>query len=401
MTSRSEVALSAGEAPAEPGPPARETIYSRMEVDFRRRSAFLKESLKTPSIKNVLYLYDHLDYSTFRYRAYNVCQALEDSPSVRAHFFFRAEIEGLRRYLPHVDACVMVRLRWSPEVDTLLGHLGGLRKKVYFDVDDLVFDNRYLPLLMNTVSLDMSDQATLDTWFGYVGRLDRVAGVCDGHLCTNDYLAGKLREKYGKEVRIIPNLLNREQAEFSASLMRRPRRRGPGLRIGYFSGSPSHNNDFYTVAGEVGEFLRRHDDAHLQVVGFLDLPPEFAALAGEGRVTVEPLKTYLDLQESIWSVDVNIVPLIVNDFTHSKSELKYFESAVVGVPTIASKTYSYAAAIRHGENGFLCDPGEWLGTLEALYEGQRLDATTLAEVALPTYLNLRRRHDIEVTLLQL
>lgn len=401
MTSRSEVAIPAGEVAVRPGQPARETIYSRAEVDFGVRAAFLKLSLKTPSIKNILYLYDHLDYSTFRYRAYNVCQALEGSPSVRAHFFFRGEIQGLRRYLPHVDACVLVRLRWSPEVDSLLGHLGALGKKVYWDVDDLVFDNRYLPLLMNTVSLDLSDEATLDDWFGYVGRLDRVASVCDGHLCTNEYLAGKLREKYGKGVRIVPNLLNLEQAELSATLMRRSRRRGPGFRIGYFSGSPSHNNDFYTVAGEVAAFLRRHDDAHLRVVGFLDLPPAYASLAGAGRITCEPLKPYTDLQESIWSVDVNLVPLIVNDFTHCKSELKYFEAAVVGVPTIASKIYSYKAAIRHGENGFLCDPGEWLDTLEALYEGKGLDADALAEEALDRYLNLRRRHDIEATLLQL
>ena len=52
--------------------------------------------------------------------------------------------------------------------------------------------------------------------------------------------------------------------------------------------------------------------------------------------------------------DINIAPLEVgNRFCEAKSELKFFEAALVGVPTIASPTCTYGAAIRHGESGFL------------------------------------------------
>ena len=53
------------------------------------------------------------------------------------------------------------------------------------------------------------------------------------------------------------------------------------------------------------------------------------------------------------------MPLQYNAFTNCKSELKYFEAAVVGTQTIASPMFTYARAIRHGENGYLAQAHQW------------------------------------------
>jgi glycosyltransferase involved in cell wall biosynthesis len=217
-------------------------------------------------------------------------------------------------------------------------------------------------------------------------RINKTASLCDGFTCTNEFLADRLRERYGRIVRVMPNLMNREQAEVSAQLVARGRPRRGRFLVGYFSGSPSHDNDFLGISEELLEFLRHRDDAELTVVGYLNLPPGFEALQTAGRVHCEPLKGYVELQESIWAADVSIVPLTVNDFTNCKSELKYFEAAAVGVPTIASRTHSYCQAIRHGDNGLLCEPGEWLKALETVYEGWRPDPSGLAAEARSRYL---------------
>lgn len=46
------------------------------------------------------------------------------------------------------------------------------------------------------------------------------------------------------------------------------------------------------------------------------------------------------------------------EFTNSKSELKYFEAAIVRTQTIATQTPTYGEAIKDGYNGYLAPPGE-------------------------------------------
>jgi glycosyltransferase involved in cell wall biosynthesis len=54
-------------------------------------------------------------------------------------------------------------------------------------------------------------------------------------------------------------------------------------------------------------------------------------------------------------------------FCNAKSELKYFEQALIGVPVIASPTAPYRECITHGVNGLLAnDTEEWTDALEKL-----------------------------------
>ena len=52
-----------------------------------------------------------------------------------------------------------------------------------------------------------------------------------------------------------------------------------------------------------------------------------------------------------------------NAFTNCKSELKYFEAAVVDTVTVATPTYTFSRVLRHGENGFLARAHDWYDVL--------------------------------------
>ena len=52
-------------------------------------------------------------------------------------------------------------------------------------------------------------------------------------------------------------------------------------------------------------------------------------------------------------MDINLIPLVINPFTEAKSDLKYDESALVEVPSVASPTVVYQSCIEPGSNGFL------------------------------------------------
>ena len=104
----------------------------------------------------------------------------------------------------------------------------------------------------------------------------------------------------------------------------------------------------------------------LRIVGYLDLKDELSN--HRSRIEFVPFQDFINLQAVIGSTEINIAPLQDNVFTNCKSELKYFEAAVVGTVTIASPTYSFARAIDHGTNGFLANSHEWFNRLQEVIE---------------------------------
>jgi len=73
-------------------------------------------------------------------------------------------------------------------------------------------------------------------------------------------------------------------------------------------------------------------------------------------------------------IDINLAPLeLGNPFCEGKSELKFFEAALAGVPTVASATETYAAAVEDGVSGFVArDAVEWRNALEFLVTSESL-----------------------------
>ena len=69
-------------------------------------------------------------------------------------------------------------------------------------------------------------------------------------------------------------------------------------------------------------------------------------------------------------MDLNIVPLINNDFTNCKSELKFFEASIVGTLTCASPSNCFENCIQNGQTGFMCEEGDWYPTLEKIFKGE-------------------------------
>ncbi|MDK2813942.1 MAG: hypothetical protein PWQ08_1197 [Clostridiales bacterium] len=319
--------------------------------------------------KVALLCYRAADNSTFRYRCYNVMQASQKSKEWGAVYFFQNEIEQLKVLLPQASLLVFTRVGWSIELESLAIFAKQKKVPVLFDVDDYVFNIDIVKLLANTLAVDLEIEENCNYWFSYIGRIQKMASMAQGFITTNEYLGKKLQKKFGKEYCIIPNSLNEEQLVVSAMLAKQKAAQfsAKPFTIGYFSGTPSHENDFRECQGELVEFLKTYPGTRLLVVGFMTFSPEVEKLVEQGNIQRVPLVDFIELQKLIAQVDVNIVPLINNSFTNCKSELKYFEAAVVDTITVATPTYTYRKAIKHGENGYLCNPGQWYHTLEDIY----------------------------------
>lgn len=319
--------------------------------------------------KITMLIYEAPDTSTFRYRGYNILRATEKSSKWQSVYFFLNEIDKILEYLPIVDLLVVIRVKWIHNIDQIIYRAKEQKVKVLFDVDDLIFDINYLNMVTNTLNVNFSGERDYEFWFAHIGRIGYTASKADGFITTNKFLGERLKEKYNKPYNIIINSLNSEQINASeklVSIKKKQKSKRP-FTIGYFSGTPSHINDFKTVYLEIIELLNEFQDMQLNVVGFMDFPKEMKSLIDSKRVKFTPLVDFVELQRLIAQVDINIVPLVNNTFTNCKSELKFFEAAIVDTVTLATPTFTYKNSITDGVNGFLCNPGQWYEKIKRIY----------------------------------
>ena len=136
--------------------------------------------------------------------------------------------------------------------------------------------------------------------------------------------------------------------------------------IAYLSGSRTHQRDFVECEAALLDIMERYPHVRFRLVGYLDLGPGWDKY--RERIERVDFLPQADLLYCIAETDINLAPLeLGNPFCEAKSELKFFEAGLIGVPTIASATEPFAAAIEDGVSGFLArGEAEWCTALDLL-----------------------------------
>lgn len=335
------------------------TVYDRLQ--------FLgKEKIK------IVYIYEKPDNSTFRYRVYNMCEVLNKSAQFSAMYLFVSELDFLLKYIERVDFIVLVRVRWSIELDKVFLKAAKKNIKVYFDVDDLIYDINQIPLIMAALGIKESEYS-YNYWFSYISRISFAAKSANYCITTNGFLAKKITDFFKKECFCVKNFINQEQmivSEKLSDLKSTLPNNNESILIGYFSGSPSHNNDFKEISSALYSVMEKDKRIKLRLVGYLDVPNNLREYVKNKRIEHIAIQNYLDLQVKIAECDINLIPLLNNDFTNCKSEIKYFEASIVKVETIATPTFVYKKIIQDGNNGYLAAPWQWDEKIQYVIENR-------------------------------
>ncbi len=329
------------------------------DVPFEERIAAL-----TAKSRRIAYFYGRPDTSTFRYRVFNMVEALEAAPDldISASWFTWDDLWTAESFLDRADVLVLCRVSYEANVHRLITRARARGLPILFDIDDLIFDTDYTHLIVETLDQEMHEDKTWLHWFGLIGRVGATLRQCDGAIVTNQILAEKVRQfAPWIDARVVPNFLNRRQQRISCDIYNAKSNSGFArdgqVCAGYFSGTPTHNRDFAIVAQTLARLLGEYPQLTLRVVGFLE--PKGALLKHKSRIEVFPLQDFLNLQRLIGQVEINIAPLQMNEFTNCKSELKYFEAAIAGTLTIATPTFTFERAIRDGETALLAPAQGW------------------------------------------
>ncbi len=101
----------------------------------------------------------------------------------------------------------------------------------------------------------------------------------------------------------------------------------------YLPGSPSHDRDFAVIEDVLAEFLRRHDDVALEVVGYLNFD---RAKFPRDRVAHRPKVAYEDFPAVLLSTWVNLAPVAPTAYGLARSPIKLREASAFGVPTLSN-----------------------------------------------------------------
>ena len=321
----------------------------------------------------IAYFYEEPNNSTFRYRAYNMCQALNhgNDDSFSASYFFISDLGMVNIIAELADMLVVCRSRYCNNIGHLISIFHAKGKRVLFDIDDLIFDTEYTHLILNSLDQNLALSQTWDHMFAYIARMGETLKLCDGALTTNLYLANKISEFSGLQAKVIPNFINKEQLDISDAVYNRKVSSSffseGKITFGYFSGSPSHNLDYAMIVPAMEQILSENPNTALLVVGYIDIGHTLSRFGD--RVARQPFHDYVNLQQLIGSVEFNLMPLQNNVFTSCKSELKYFEAAIVGTLSIASPSYTYSMAIQDGENGYISKSHQWTNKIQTAING--------------------------------
>jgi glycosyltransferase involved in cell wall biosynthesis len=302
------------------------------------------------------------DVATMRYRAHNLIEALAPD-GLEGTFVSQEEIRAQMPAILSHDLIVLVRRMRDDAVTTLIGLARRRGLPIVYDIDDYIFDPWVMPYI--EAFQHMGDQAKVLRFMDETGAcLD----LCDYFTGSTAYLADRATA-LGKDSFVIRNGLNAVQLALSrlALEQRSLHRRDPETRVGYFSGSKSHQADFRVAYPALMRLLGERRDVRLVIVGHVDLGV-FPGLAPfMDQIELLPVRHWSELPAAIAAVDVNIIPLDLTPFNEGKSNLKYFEAGVVEVPSIASPTRINQDNISHGHNGLLARTAdEWYDGLKEL-----------------------------------
>lgn len=344
------------------------TGVARKTVSYIHTAKVRKQQLKYigKTYKDVLFI-NGCDYNALphppRYRVQHQMEQLKaNNIDCDENFYLHLSLEQVRNY----RVFVIFRCPYTEELGEFIRLAKELNKTVIYDIDDLVIDTKYTDTIKYLDTMSPEERKGYDEG---VRNMQKVLKMCDAAITTTERMAEELKH-YVPKVFINRNTASEEMLQLSEEaykkiIAEKTAEERKTVKLGYFSGSITHNDDFILIQPAVAKIMEKYPQTELHIAGILDIPKELEAF--KERVIAHPFTDWKKLPEMIASMDINLAPLEESIFNEAKSENKWVEAALVRVPTIASNLGAFKRMIEHNKTGILantCD--EWYEGLESL-----------------------------------
>ncbi|TXM94241.1 glycosyltransferase [Methylobacterium sp. WL116] len=279
--------------------------------------------------------------------------------------FRHSEGESCRLALDRACAAIFYRVYGFPEVMHAILYARALGIPTIYEIDDLLFDPAYYPDPFESFEGQITSAEYRGLQYG-VPLFRYAMRQCEVGLASTPALAQAMRPLVRSGVcHVLRNGLDERNAPFL------DRARMPfctsAVTIFYGSGTKAHNRDFTDIAAPaLLEVLGRHPHVRLVIAGYLLLDERFGPMADR----ILQLGFTSDVSaywETLSGADINLAVLTPSPMSDAKSEIKWLEAAMCGIPSVVSATRTYREILVDGEDAFLArTPQDWSRVLDAL-----------------------------------
>jgi glycosyltransferase involved in cell wall biosynthesis len=264
------------------------------------------------------------------------------------------------------DAVIFYRVPAFPNIIFAINKANELGLTTFYDMDDMIFDAAYYPPALESFGGLVSIDEYVDNALGTV-VFRHAMSLCDFGIASTTPLAPEMarlvatgqvfvhRNAFGeRHVRLAPPVL--------VARTRKP------ITIFYGSGTKAHKEDFQElIEPALVEMVTRYGErVRIVLVGYIAPSERLASIADNLELIggISEVEQYWSL---LRSADINLAVLKPGLLADCKSEIKWIEAAMFGVPSIVSGTDTYREVIEPGVTGLVCDSAqEWVEALDLL-----------------------------------
>jgi glycosyltransferase involved in cell wall biosynthesis len=182
-------------------------------------------------------------------------------------------------------------------------------------------------------------------------------------------LSKLLKDVYGmeKDIYICPNFVNTKEWN---KVKYHPNKQAV---IGYY-GSTTHNDDLDIVMPAIFKILQKHPLVKFQIMGAMGAKDSVKMFAKTPDIELLR-RCELIAGTSGWAGfpntllnknwDIAIAPLVDDIFNQCKSNIKWMETAMKGIPCVCSDVSPYSDSVKKN-TGILCSDSDWFNKLDKL-----------------------------------
>ncbi|MEM9449264.1 MAG: tetratricopeptide repeat protein [Cyanobacteria bacterium P01_E01_bin.6] len=359
---------------------AAQAFYHQAIRNYQER-LYLQPLERTPAIPpnpSVLLIADDVLPQCFHYRVQQKLEQLEEAGFL-ARYVSKDDVDTARNALHFCHVVIFYRVPALPHIIETIQYAKNLGKVIFYEIDDLIFDEINYPAPFETYG----GRISIDEYYGLSrdATLFREAmALCDYAIASTPALVTAMETIVSNRTAFLHrNALDYLNAEFVDLSL--PKIKREYLSIFYGSGTKAHDTDFNQLAAPaLVRIFEQYSDVRLTLVGYVSLP-EILEPYSDRIDRVDLIREVEIYWELLYQADINIAVLKATRETNCKSEIKWLEAAALGIPSVVSATQTYTEVLTHGVDGFLASTSdEWFGCLDTLIRDEDL-RHTMAEQA--------------------
>jgi glycosyltransferase involved in cell wall biosynthesis len=275
------------------------------------------------------------------------------------------------------DRVVVCRLPGTYPVLRAMGLAQRMGIKVFYDIDDLIFDQEHFPPPLSSYGGTIS--ASLHTGLAMDAPLFEAAMVkADALIVSTATLAKRWQELHPQSQQPLHVLANMAppalRREFKAIQPKQHQAvASDQLRLVVSSGTLAHKQVWVEeLAPALAAVLDKHPQLQLDLVGSIEWPQELQSVACE-RIRSLPFSDYPTYLRHVGRAHIGLAPLEPGIVTDAKSAIKWMEYSLMGLASVVSPTATYQEILKDGSDVlFASDRQGWVQALERLIHNPQL-----------------------------